>query len=409
MERSRAGLAAPIPAMTHDPVQFASSLGNKLAAQSRHVCAFLGAGVGKACGLPDMEELQQGVLNDSSLPESDRACLNRQLDGRNLEQALSRLRGIATLLSEDETLGDITAETAKNLDMQICKIISRELATDRQDLTAVQHLAAWAHRAHHHLPVELFTVNYDLLMETALEDTRVPYFDGFIGTLKASFDTELVENLPGSNEEAIPAFFVRLWKLHGSVNWQWSKDRKKIIRLGQPAEDHAAAIYPSDTKYEESRRVPFVVLQDRLRRSLHQPETVLLITGYSFRDEHLNEHIFSAAMRRPRSEFIAFCKDGIPDNLAEKSSDTRNLQALSPQEAILGGERADWAVPEDRDKDAPENIWKDGEFTLCDFKNLARYLALSAAHDFHGDNASLRKLLEEIVEQEAAQDLQSHA
>ena len=352
-----------------------------------------------------MAELQKGVLSD--LPESDRACLDHQLDGRNLEQALSRLRGIATLLSEGETLGGIAAETATKLDMQICKIISRKLATERQDLTAVQHLATWAGRAHHHLPVELFTVNYDLLMEAALENRGVPYFDGFIGTLEANFDTELVEHLPGSNEEAIPAFFVRLWKLHGSINWQWSKNRKKIIRLGHPAENHAAAIYPSDTKYEESRRVPFVVLQDRLRRALHQPETVLLITGYSFRDEHLNEHIFSAAMRRPRSEFIAFCKDGIPDNLAEKSSVTRNLQALSPQEAILGGERAVWDMP--KDKNAPESIWKDDEFTLCDFKNLARYLALSAAHDFRGDNAPLRKLPEEIVEQGAAQDPQNHA
>ena len=391
--------------MTHNPVQFASSLGNKLAARSRHVCAFLGAGVGKACGLPDMEELQQGVLKD--LPESACTCLNRQLNGRNLEQALSRLRGIATLLSEGETLGGLTAEEAKNLDMDICKIISRRLATNRQHLTAARHLAAWASRTHHHSPVELFTVNYDLLMETALEDMGVPYFDGFVGTLKANFDTQLVEHLPGSSEEAIPAFFVRLWKLHGSINWQWSKDHKRIIRLGQPAEDHAAAIYPSDTKYEESRRVPFVVLQDRLRRSLHQPETVLLITGYSFRDEHLNEHIFTAAMRRPRSEFIAFCKESIPGNLAEKSLNTQNLQALSPQEAILGGERADWAIPES--EDAPERIWKDSEFTLCDFKNLARYLASSTAHDTHRDNASLRKLLEEIVEQGTAQDPQNHA
>ena len=391
--------------MTHDPVQFASSLGNKLATRSRHVCAFLGAGVGKACGLPDMEELQKEVL--SNLSENDHTCLNRQLDGRNLEQALSRLRGIATLLAKGETLGDLTAESAKNLDMEICKIISTKLAADRQHLTAARYLAAWAGRTHHRLPVELFTVNYDLLMETALEDMGVPYFDGFVGTLKANFDTQLVENLPGLSEEAIPAFFVRLWKLHGSINWQWSKDHKRIIRLGQPVGDHAAAIYPSDTKYEESRRVPFVVLQDRLRKSLHQPETVLLITGYSFRDEHLNEHIFTAAMRRPRSEFIAFCKDGIPENLAEKSSIAHNLQALSPQEAILGGERANWAVSED--KDAPKRIWKDGEFTLCDFKNLARYLASSTAHDIHRDNASLRKLLEEIVEQETAQDTQNDA
>ena len=58
-------------------------------------------------------------------------------------------------------------------------------------------LAAWAVRADYNLPLELFTVNYDLLIETALERRRVPYFDGFIGSLQARFHTELVETAPG--------------------------------------------------------------------------------------------------------------------------------------------------------------------------------------------------------------------
>ena len=87
--------------------------------------------------------------------------------------------------------------------------------------------------------------------------------------------------------------FVRLWKLHGSVNWVRSDD-DQIVRIGQPAKDLPAAIYPSDAKYEESRRVPFLVLQDRLRRALHQPETIVLVSGFSFADDHLNE----TALRR---------------------------------------------------------------------------------------------------------------
>jgi hypothetical protein len=52
---------------------------------------------------------------------------------------------------------------------------------------------------------------------------------------------------------------------------------------------------PSDAKYEESRRVPFVVLHDRLRRALQQPETLVIIAGYLFSDDDLNELIFDAA------------------------------------------------------------------------------------------------------------------
>jgi hypothetical protein len=181
------------------------------------------------------------------------------------------------------------------LDAAVCKAIIKALDIASADLAPVAAFAAWAARANYLLPLEIFTVNYDLLLETALERLRVPYFDGFVGSLRAQFHTELVEGTPGTDGEWIPAFFVRLWKLHGSVNWTW-EENKQIARIGQPIMDgRAAAIYPSDTKYEESRRVPFVVLQDRFRRAMHQPETLVIISGYSFGDDHLNDLMFDAA------------------------------------------------------------------------------------------------------------------
>jgi hypothetical protein len=90
--------------------------------------------------------------------------------------------------------------------------------------------------------------------------------------------------------------------------------------MGTPVEgDRVAAIYPSDTKYEESRRVPFVVLQDRFRRALNQPETLTIVSGYSFGDQHLNEMLFDAATHRARSEFIVFCYSTIPDALSKRA------------------------------------------------------------------------------------------
>ncbi|MDE0331165.1 MAG: SIR2 family protein, partial [Nitrospinae bacterium] len=243
----------------HNPMVFISSLGAKLATRSRHVCAFLGAGVGRACGLPDVEGLQQHVLH--GLRKDRREALSRQLKDCNLEEALSRIRRISALISGEETVDGLTATKAEELDKAICQIIVRSLSVNGTESAAAICLGAWAARANYHLPVELFTVNYDLLLENALESMRVPYFDGFVGTLQARFHTELVEGLPGSDDLVMPPYFVRLWKLHGSVNWAWDKN-KQIVRLGQAVpDDQAAAIYPSDTKYEESRRVPFVVLQ----------------------------------------------------------------------------------------------------------------------------------------------------
>lgn len=371
----------------HNPLEFATALSAKLATRSRHVCVLLGAGVARSCGLPDVAQLQDRVLSD--LNSGNREAFARQLEGRNIEEALSRLRRIAALITGGQVVDGLTAAESAALDTAVCQAIVKALDIEGADLAPAYHLAAWAARADYRLPVEIFTVNYDLLLETALESLRVPYFDGFVGTIRARFHTELVEGTPGSDGEWVPAFFVRLWKLHGSVNWAWQDDRQ-IVRLGQPVpEGRAAAIYPSDTKYEESRRVPFVVLQDRLRRALHQPETLLIVAGYSFGDQDLNELLFDAATRRERSEFVAFCYSDIPDVLAQRASTTPNLQVASGREAIIGGVRAEWKPPED----PPPNLWDDGQLALRDFRNLAAYLARSATREPEGD-AVLRKLIE---------------
>lgn len=358
----------------HDPVKFATDLSAKLATRSRHVCVFLGAGVGCSCGLPDVSKLQSVVV--AALTADDAKAFSKQLDKRNLEQALSRLRRMAALLSPGQTLDDLSPAQATALDQTVCqKIVAALDVSSLKDLTPVEYLAAWAGNCQYHLPLEIFTVNYDLLVETALDRRRVPYFDGFVGTLKARFHTELVEGTPGKDKECVPPFFVRLWKLHGSVNWLW--ETPNIVRLGQPVTTGlAAAIYPSDAKYDESRRVPFVVLQDRFRRALHEPETLLIISGYAFADEHLNELIFEAAGRRQRSEFVAFCHSDIPDTLAKRAVTTPNLQIAGATEAILGGVRGNWKVPA-----APSDLWDKGKFSLRDFGKLAEYLARSAAVD----------------------------
>ena len=359
----------------HCPQEYANALGAKLATRSRHVCMFLGAGCAKACGLPDVVELQE--LVQSELEETDRRDFDRQLKERNIEQALSRLRRISELITGGDTVDGITAGQAKALDAKVCRLIVKALEITRGvNLDPVRNLAAWLARAGYRLPVELFTVNYDLLLETALEGIGVPYFDGFVGNLQARFRTELVEAMPGGESGYLPPQFVRLWKLHGSVNWSRSAD--DIVRLGQPVPDGLpAAIYPSDAKYEESRRVPFVVLQDRFRRALNAPETMVLIAGYSFSDDHLNEMIFDAAARCERSEFAVFCFSELPSDLCKRASRTPNVQLVGRTEAVLGGVRADWKAPSDSIPD----LWEDEKLALPDFVHLASYLARSSVRE----------------------------
>lgn len=375
--------------LMHDPIKYASGLSAKLASRSRHVCVFLGAGSSQACGLPGVAQLKEKVV--SALDAANKKAFQHQLDGRNLEEALTRIRRIAALVSNEEEFDGLTKKKAADLDAAVCKEIVNELGIESADLTAVNNFAAWVARADYALPVELFTVNYDLLLESALEQYRVPYFDGFVGTLRARFSEELVEGKPGSERGWMPAFFVRLWKMHGSVNWCRQADGQ-IVRLGQQNADGTTAIFPSDTKYEESRRVPFVVLHDHFRRALHVPETLVLISGYSFSDAHLNDMIFDAASHCPRSEFQVFCYDDIPEELAKRASNTPNLQVVNGSEAIIGGVRGEWLPPEN----PPPSLWVEDKFVLQDFKYLASHLARSVTRDPE-HIAPLRELLEGIL------------
>lgn len=370
----------------HDPLRFTTGLGAKLATRSRHICTLFGAGTSKAAGLPDISQLQTRVL--ARLDDTQRARLEAQLDGRNLEQGLSRLRRIAALLVGEQVLDGLTAAAAVDLDRAICRAIIAEVDIHGANLSPSRNFAAWLARTNYHAPVEVFTVNYDLLLETALEEMQVPYFDGFIGNLRARFRNELVETQPGPSTDGVPAFFARLWKLHGSVNWAWENSRQ-VVRLGVPVgEEMAAAIYPSDTKYEESRRVPFLVLQDRMRRALHHPETLVIVAGYSFGDDHLNELLFDAAMRRERTEIIVFCYSTIPDVLMEKALLTPNIQVLGSHKAVIGGMEADWAAPEE----VIPGVFEDGRFLLGDFQKLAEYLAKSTSSE-SDSGQRLRELL----------------
>lgn len=309
------------------------------------------------------------------LKPHDADILRTILKTRNLEQTLSRVRRISAVAAGEDVVDGLSGPSANDLDQKICAQVIKQLTVEATDTGPIDKFSAWVARADYSRPLEIFTVNYDLLIETAFEKLKVPYFDGFVGYLNGRFRSDLVEADPNDPENGIPAFFSRIWKLHGSLNWQQGQagQQTEVLRIGTPVSDGAiAAIYPSDAKYEDSRRMPFVVLQDRLRRALAEPETLMLVSGYSWSDDHLNEQFFDAATRRQRSEVIAFCYDAIPIKLAESAALTPNLQVITRDEAIIGGVRGAWKTPT---SPLPEDLWKNDGVPLGDFGALASFLA----------------------------------
>ena len=186
-------------------------------------------------------------------------------------------------------------------------------------------------------PVEVFTPNYDLLLEQALEESNVPYFDGFVGSRRPFFDAYAIE------EDVLPPRWARLWKLHGSINW--SQDQNGVVFRGENiAGIERHVIHPSHLKYEESREMPYLAMIDRLRAFLKRPAAVLVVSGYSFRDDHLNANMLQGLQGNATAVIFALLYGRLADyDAATKLASSRaNLSLLAGDSAVVGTKQAPW-------------------------------------------------------------------
>ena len=242
-----------------------------------------------------------------------------------------------------ESIHGLQPEVVQGADKAVCECIRAALDVRLPHTRTPFHaVAVWARAVRRHAAVEIFTTNYDLLIEEAFEASNVPYFDGFVGSFHPTFDLEAVE------EESLPVRWVRLWKLHGSVNWQTRSDNQ-VVRASGPAAHGGTLIYPSHLEYMQSRRLPYLVLLDRLRHFLRQPSAILVTTGFGFRDEHINEVVQQALRSNPTAAVLALMFGPLADypeavGLAEQ---TPNLSLLARDEAVVGTSRAEWSPDEE--------------------------------------------------------------
>jgi len=210
------------------------------------------------------------------------ACESKKCVTPNVEHILTQLRTICALKGSS-TVDGMTAVTLKRLDDQICDHIVALVGSSLPDYKNAYHrFAAWVGQLERFYPLEVFTPNYDLLVEEAFEKFKVPFFDGFVGTREPFFDLAAME------QDKVPDRWVRLWKLHGSINWIKQSD-ESVFRCHPRKSGQQVMIYPSHLKYEQSRRMPYLAMCDRLKAFFREVNPIIVLCGYSFADEHLNE------------------------------------------------------------------------------------------------------------------------
>lgn len=322
--------------------------------------------------LDTLSDGQKNVYNQikSSFPDS------------NLEKVLSRVRMLAEVIG-DGKIFDFTAKEFKDLSEAICNSIRDVVSQDLPSgANPYSELVSWINGINRKYAVEIFTTNYDLLIENALERAKTPYFDGFSGSKSAFFDPSSI------SKNDLPPRWVRLWKLHGSIGWE-SNENGEVVRV--PDSKNANMVYPSHIKYDQTQAAPFSSLFDRLKNFILEPDSLILSTGFSFADAHISSRLLECLMANPTAALFAFQFNSLADEKAAKDLALKcsGISAFCSDGAVVNGVEAKWKIGTPPTKNWHEirsEYYKDNKFLLGDFLRLARFLA-TAGSDISQDSA----------------------
>lgn len=129
--------------------------------------------------------------------------------------------------------------------------------------------------------LEIFTTNYDPIIENVCDNINIPYADGFMPEGNTGYFSWNPESLYTQN--------LNLFKLHGSITWYKDSSGKIIkfpIDISKMGDVQSVIIYP--TEYKELFKPPFNRLYFEFTKSIFKSTNCLAI-GHSFRDDYMRE------------------------------------------------------------------------------------------------------------------------
>jgi len=155
----------------------------------------------------------------------------------------------------------------------------------------------------------LFTTNYDMAFDYALDNLGIHYINGFMGVHNRCFRPEVYDydlyypgqSVTGKVHRAEKV--LKYYKIHGSLSWLATKPTVsntygiKEIPLNdefKPEENKEIMIYPCVSKKSFTLDLPYSELFRQFSQTINQPQSVLFCVGYSFYDEHINDIIKQA-------------------------------------------------------------------------------------------------------------------
>ena len=294
--------------------------------QSEHLSLLLGSGFtsgvasaagGNAANMTKCEWTSNLDLKEKVNEYAEQIAKVCRRGAANIED---QLRAAMQLEAGLMVIGDERAALWKTeIDKQLKNFMDSILDSERLILCAdtkkkqnaddllVSFLLSFASRTATRERPNLFTTNYDRLIEYGCDLAGLHVIDRFVGALSPVFrasrlNIDIHYNPPGIRGE--PRYLegvIKLCKIHGSIDWRWENQelRRYGVPFGAPS-DHpdipkepagSVMIYPNPAKDVETLDYPYAELFRDFASAVCRPNSSLVVYGYGFGDDHVNRVI----------------------------------------------------------------------------------------------------------------------
>lgn len=305
---------------------------------------------GSEVGIPVMAPMAvefYGMLAEEDktyLSESIKIDINNDSYKYNLEKFLEVLFSYKYLMECQNNEGELSTivaliEKTKEFIFNKCKCFHEEVLSIYE-----QFYRKLVYRDKNLTKTNIFTTNYDLFNERALDQLGIIFSNGFSGVIEryfnpAVFNYAFAEQMDLSNNKwNVIDNFIYLYKLHGSISWfedENSKHLFKIKELQVPTfTDTNVMIYPTPVKQNASFGSPYSDLFREFQKKLMLSNNILVTVGYSFSDEHINNLIYQA-LTIPAFRLIIIG--------STEAKNIKKLFELNDPRVWIIGEKEDWS------------------------------------------------------------------
>jgi len=252
---------------------------------------------GRETGIPSMKELYKNFF--AQYPDFKVGnVLVKDKFNENLETLLE-IMGAVQISNQIQMIDNEIDQKIKNIQLFLRKNIISTLQ-GKEVLQIYKDFYLKTVQKTRKTPINIFTTNYDLYNEMALDELGFSYNNGFTGTYKRKFNPlsysyVFVENMNLNRDvwERVSTFY-NLIKLHGSISWVKQDDEIWERDIGYIKDDETVMIYPTPMKDRSTLMTPYSDFFRNMENHLMRKNSTLIVMGYSFGDDHINRIIFNA-------------------------------------------------------------------------------------------------------------------